>query len=277
MDLSNLDGGVFIKKIKFRFYAYLNNFIDLENTNNLELAGKRDESIINDRYYIHYYRGRPSIKDRIESLGIPHTEIALILKNGIPVEISYLVEKNDQFSVYPYFYNIKLPEVYKLQEEYPDKPKFILDVHLGKLARFLRRFNFDTAYSNNYSDSEIVEIAEKKNRIILTRDLGVLIRKKVKWGCFIKYDDPQKQLKQVFKRYDLAQYYKGEESRCVDCNTVLINIDKAKIIERLEEKTKKYFNEFKICPDCAKIYWRGSHYHQTENILEDILDKDMVD
>ncbi|MFW6096098.1 MAG: Mut7-C RNAse domain-containing protein, partial [Bacteroidota bacterium] len=90
-------------------------------------------------------------------------------------------------SVYPYFYNIKLPEGYKLQEEYSGKAKFILDVHLGKLARFLRRFNFDTSYSNNYSDREIVETAEKENRIILTRDLGILMRKKVKWGCFIKY------------------------------------------------------------------------------------------
>ncbi len=267
----NTYGGVIINKIEFRFYAELNNFIDIENTNNLELAGKTDSPIVNNKYYIHYYRGHPSIKDRIESLGIPHTEIALILKNGNPVEFSYLVQKNDQFSIYPYFYNIKLPEDYKLQEEYPLKPKFILDVHLGKLARFLRRFNFDTLYSNIYSDSEIVEIAEKENRIILTRDLGLLMRKKVKWGCFIKYDDPQKQLKQVFKRYDLAQYYKRKESRCVNCNSVLVDIDKEKIIDKLKEKTKKYYDEFKICPDCSKIYWRGSHYYQTENILEDII------
>lgn len=273
----NTYGGVIINKIEFRFYAELNNFIDIENTNNLELAGKINKPIVNNKYYIHYYRGHPSIKDRVESLGIPHTEIALILKNGNPVEFSYLVQKNDQFSIYPYFYNIKLPEDYKLQEEYPLKPKFILDVHLGKLARFLRRFNFDTLYSNSYSDSEIVEIAEKENRIILTRDLGLLMRKKVKWGCFIKYDDPQKQLKQVFKRYDLAKYYKRKESRCVDCNTILIDIDKEKIMDRLEEKTKRYFDEFKICPDCSKVYWRGSHYHQTENILEVILDNDRLD
>lgn len=188
-----------------------------------------------------------------------------------------MVEDNDRFSVYPYFYNIKLPEGYKLQEEYPGKAKFILDVHLGKLARFLRRFNFDTSYSNNYSDCEIVETAEKENRIILTRDLGILMRKKVKWGCFIKDDEPREQLKQVFKRYSLELYYNGEASRCVDCNTVLIDVDKEKIIDRIEEKTKKYFEKFKICPDCSKIYWRGSHYHQTENILEDILDKDLLD
>jgi hypothetical protein len=232
--------------------------------------------LVDDKKYKHYYRGIPSIKDRIESLGIPHTEVELILKNGIPVDFSYLVENNDRFSVYPYFYNIKLPEDYKLQEEYPGKAKFILDVHLGKLARFLRRFNFDTSYSNNYSDREIVETAEKENRIILTRDLGILMRKKVKWGCFIKYDEPRKQLKQVFKRYSLELYYNGEESRCVDCNTVLVDVDKAKIIDRLEEKTKKYFDQFKICPDCTKIYWQGSHYHQTENILKDLLDKDIL-
>ncbi|MFW6281170.1 MAG: Mut7-C RNAse domain-containing protein, partial [Halanaerobium sp.] len=183
---NNLIGGVFIKEISFRFYAILNNFIDLAKTNNLELAVEKNKLVVDDKEYKHYYRGNPSIKDRIESLGIPHTEVELILKNGVPVDFSYLVEDNDRFSVYPYFYNIKLPEGYKLQEEYPGKAKFILDVHLGKLARFLRRFNFDTSYSNNYSDCEIVETAEKENRIILTRDLGILMRKKVKWGCFIK-------------------------------------------------------------------------------------------
>lgn len=196
------------------------------------------------------------------------------MKNGQAVDFSYLVQEGDFFSVYPCFYNFNLPDNYTLQDEYQGKPAFVLDVHLGKLARFLRRFNFDTAYRNDYSDKEIVDIAEAEDRIILTRDLGVLMRKRVKWGTFIKDDDPKEQLKQVFLRYDLDSYYQGEGSRCVDCNTELVDVDKSEIIERLEPKTKKFYDKFKICPNCGKIYWKGSHYHEAEDLLKKFINSE---
>jgi uncharacterized protein with PIN domain len=251
-----------IKTIKFRFYSYLNKFIKPDSKKNLEL--------IDERYYLHYYQGRQTIKDRIESIGVPHPEVALILKNGETVDFSYLVQPDDFFSVYPYLYNLKLPAAKLLLPEYPAKPKFILDVHLGKLARYLRRFNFDTAYRNDYQDQEIVEQAVKEKRIILSRDLGLLMRKKVKWAKFIWSDNPKKQLQEVFERYQLLKYYQGE-SRCVNCNSKLVDIDKKEIIERLEPKTKKYFDDFKYCRQCEKIYWRGSHYDKTEKLLDEIV------
>ncbi|SIR03955.1 Mut7-C RNAse domain-containing protein [Halanaerobium kushneri] len=250
-----------MKKIKLRFYGYLNKFISVDQSKNLGL--------IDDRYYLHNYRGRQTIKDRIESIGVPHSEIALILKNGRPVNFSYLVQPEDFFSIYPYFYNFELQETKKLLPEYPGKPKFILDVHLGRLARYLRRFGFDTAYRNDYLDRQIVEISIKEKRIILSRDLGLLMRKRVKWASFIRDDDPQKQLKEVFDRYSLSNYYQGE-SRCVNCNGELKKVDKKKIVERLEPKTKKYYNDFRYCSKCDKIYWRGSHYEKTEKLLEKI-------
>ena len=248
-----------VKKIKFRFYSYLNDFIKVDKTNNLEVG--------RGSYYIHDYQGRQTIKDRIESLGVPHPEVALILKNGEAVDFSYLVQPEDFFSVYPHLYSFQLSEEKLLQPEFPGKPQFILDVHLGRLARYLRRFGFDTAYRNDYLDQEIADIAEKEERIILSRDLGLLMRKKVKWAHFIWNDDPKEQLKDVFKRYSLNQYYQGE-SRCVNCNSQLEKIDKAEIIERLEPKTKKYFDDFRYCRSCDKIYWRGSHFEETEKLLE---------
>lgn len=248
-----------IKTIKFRFYAYLNDFIKVDSVKNLEL--------IDERCYLHHYRGRQTIKDRIESIGIPHPEVALILKNGSAVNFSYLVQPGDFFAVYPYFYNFELTAENMLLKEYPGKPSFILDVHLGRLARYLRRFNFDTAYRNDYGDQEIADQAEKEKRIILSRDLGLLMRKKVKWAKFIWNDDPKKQLKEVFERFNLAEYYEGEESRCVNCNSKLIEVDKEEIIDRLEPKTKKYYEDFRYCPQCDKIYWRGSHYRKTEELL----------
>lgn len=190
------------------------------------------------------------------------------MKNTQPVNFSYLVKENDFFSVYPHFYNFKLPAGLKLRADYQGKPTFILDVHLGKLAKYLRRFNFDTAYRNDYQDQEIVEIANEKKRIILSRDLGLLKRKEVEWALFISSDSPQKQLEEVFNRYDLFQYYDGVKSRCTDCNHKLIQVKKDKIISRLEPKTKKYFNDFKICPNCNKIYWKGSHYKKTEELIK---------
>jgi uncharacterized protein with PIN domain len=240
----------------------LNDFIKVDKTNNLEVE--------RGAYYIHYYQGRQTVKDRIESLGIPHPEVALILKNGEPVEFSYLVQPNDYFSVYPHLYSFQLPPDKLLQPEFPGKPEFILDVHLGRLARYLRRFGFDTAYRNDYLDPEIVEQAVKEKRIILSRDLGLLMRKKVKWASFIWDDDPKKQLREVFERYGLSHYYQGE-SRCVNCNSQLEKIDKKEIIERLEPKTKKYFDDFRYCRSCDKIYWRGSHFKKTEKLLKHLI------
>lgn len=248
-----------IKRIKFRFYSYLNDFIKVDKTNNLKAETARQ--------YIHYYQGRQTVKDRIESLGIPHPEVALILKNGETVDFSYLVQPGDFFSVYPHLYSFQLPSDKLLQPEFPGKPQFILDVHLGRLARYLRRFGFDTAYRNDYQDREIVDLAVSEKRIILSRDLGLLMRKRVKWARFIWNDDPKKQLQELFERYQLAEYYQGE-SRCVNCNSELEKIDKEEIIERLEPKTKKYFNDFRYCSNCDKIYWRGSHFEETEKLLK---------
>ncbi|PTX17442.1 Mut7-C RNAse domain-containing protein [Halanaerobium congolense] len=250
-----------IKTIKLRFYGYLNKFIDPE---------QKSLQSVEQCYYLHYYKGRQTIKDRIESLGVPHPEVALILKNSSPVDFSYLVQPGDLFSIYPYLYNIKLRPEKSLLPEYPAKPKFILDVHLGKLARYLRRFGFDTAYRNDYQDKEIVEQAASETRIILSRDRGLLMRKKVKWAKFIWHDDPQAQLKEVFIRFNLGQYYPDQESRCVNCNSKLIEVDKAEIMERLEPKTKKYFEEFKYCQQCDKIYWKGSHFEETEKMLNQL-------
>ena len=237
----------------------MNKFIDEESDSSLKK--------LDDLYYLHFYKGRQTIKDRIESIGIPHPELALILKNGSSVNFDYLVKSGDFFSVYPYFQQLSPSQKKLLIPIFEGRPRFVLDVHLGKLARYLRRFGFDTAYSNQFEDKQIVDISLEERRIILSRDLGLLKRSRVKWAKYLFKDEPKLQLKEVAERFKLADYYQKDKSRCVDCNTELIKVKKENIIERLEPKTKKYFDDFVYCPNCDKIYWRGSHFSETEKWL----------
>lgn len=188
------------------------------------------------------------------------------MKNGKTVDFDYIVQENDFFSIYPYFY--QLTEKNLLIKDYSAKPRFILDVHLGKLARYLRQLSFDSAYDNQYKDQEIVDISLKERRIILSRDLGLLKRSRVKWAKFIFNDQPQLQLEELNERFDLNNYYESNKSRCVDCNSQLIEVKKEEIIDRLEPKTKKYYDQFVYCTNCDKIYWQGSHFQAAKKLLK---------
>ena len=244
-----------MKKIKFRFYSRLNLFLD-KSSHKKEL--------------IHSFFGRQSIKDRIETIGIPHTEVHLILENGTPVDFKHQARGGTLYSVYPFFHNLDLTEDMQLRVPYKGKPKFILDTHLGKLARYLRFYNFDTVYQNKYKDKKIVDIAVEDNRIILTRDHGLLKRKRVVYGFFIHHDDPIYQLASVVDRYNLFSYDLKTNSRCPLCNKSLQKVPKQKIVDRLEPLTKKHYNDFQICVNCDKIYWKGSHYQKNQKLLEKV-------
>ncbi|MFW5985873.1 MAG: Mut7-C RNAse domain-containing protein [Halanaerobiales bacterium] len=237
-----------MKKIYFRFYAQLNDFFPAEK---------------DGKIHVHYYQGRQSIKDRIETLGVPHTEVALILQGVEPVDFSYLVQGGERFAVFPVFKELRLPDNYRLRPPYPGKPRFILDSHLGKLARYLRMFGFDTLYRNDYQDKEIVDIALEEDRIILTRDHGLLMRKRVTYGYFIREDLPRRQLTALYNRYNLDRY-DNSRGRCPVCNTLLQSVNKEEILDRLEPKTKKHYHKFYLCSSCDKIYWKGSHFEALE-------------
>ena len=131
-----------LKKITLRFYEELNDFLP---------ADKRKKR------FEHSFIDRTSVKDMIESFGIPHTEIDLILVNGNSVNFSYLVNNGDDISVYPMFESLDITDLQHLRAKPLRKPKFILDVHLGTLAKYMRMLGFDSLYQNNYKDEEIVK------------------------------------------------------------------------------------------------------------------------
>ena len=246
----------------FRFYEELNDFLP-------EAKRKTAFSVI--------FKGNPAVKDTIESIGVPHTEIDLILVNSKSVDFSYQLKNGDRVSVYPVFESLDISNAAHLRAKPLRRIKFILDVHLGKLAGYLRMLGFDTLYRNDYPDSRIISISGAEKRIILTRDIGMLKIKEVTHGYWIRSQNPKTQLQEVIGRFDLKSSIKPFH-RCMTCNGIIEKADKESIRDGLEKKTKKYYSEFYRCGSCGKIYWQGSHYEKMKRFIEDLqVPKDLND
>jgi len=213
------------------------------------------------------FNEHPAIKDAVEALGIPHTEVAVLVVNGESVSFACPLQGADQIEVYPHGWPVSLSPPVALTPPLPTELRFILDVHLGKLARRLRMLGFDCLYRNDYADAEIVEIACNEDRIVLTRDRGLLKRKRVVWGCLLVGDRFPEQLREVDARYDLIRRVQPL-GRCPTCNGLLKPVEKVQILDRLEPKTILYYDSFRICPDCDKVYWRGSQAEQLLHWIE---------
>lgn len=247
-----------MKKAQFRFYEELNDFLP-ENRKKVPFQ--------------YAFMGRPSVKDAIEALGVPHTEIDLILVNGTSVDFSHKLNDGDIVSVYPLFESLDISPVTRLRAKALRETRFILDAHLGRLAKHLRLCGFDCLFNNHYSDPEIIDIALDKGRIILTRDRALLMNSRVSHAYWIRSQDPREQLKEVIIRFDLKGMV-NMFTRCMECNTALEEVDKKDIEDRLQPGTRRYFQEFKLCPGCQRIYWKGTHYQDMlkfiDNIIKDI-------
>jgi len=241
-----------LKKATFRFYEELNDFLP---------SNKRKKR------FEHDFIDITSVKDMIESLGVPHTEVDLILVNAFPVKFSYLVNNGDDISVYPVFESLDISSLQQLRPKSLRKQKFILDVHLGTLAKYMRMLGFDALYKNDYKNEEIVKISLKEKRTILTKDRGILKRSGVTHGYWIRNVKVDSQIIEVIKRFDLRDQIK-EFSRCLLCNSLLRKTSKMKVIRRLPRKVKEFQKEFYYCKECDKVFWKGSHYIKMKGIIE---------
>jgi len=231
-------------KVYLRFYEELNDFLSKENRK---------------KRFAHQFIDRTSVKDLIESFGVPHTEVDLILVNGKSVNFKYLINDGDDVSVYPVFESFDITEVQHLRPKPLRKPKFVADVHLGRLTKYLRMIGLDVLYKNNFEDDEIVSISLKEKRAILTKDRGILKRNEVTHGYWIRATKAEAQAKEVLERFNLQKEIK-EFSRCLECNEPLKSIKKEMIIDQLPPKVAKSQNEFFRCHVCNKIYWKGTHH-----------------
>ncbi len=240
----------------FRFYAELNDF----------LAAEAD-----GRELTYRFKGHPSVKDAIEAQGVPHAEVELILANASSVGFDYQLQDGDRLSVYPVFESFDVGALIKLREAPLRRNRFVVDVNLGKLARWLRLLGFDTLYSNDFADAEVVRLAAEQDRIVLTRDRRLLHHKAVTHGYWVRSVDPERQVAEVVRRFQLERAVMPFH-RCLKCNGLIRPVDKRAVVDRLEPKTRRYYDEFHQCSQCGKVYWQGPHYGRLEETVRRLLD-----
>ena len=179
------------------------------------------------------------------------------------------MQGGEKISVYPVFESLDISPIVRLRPKPLREPRFIVDVNLGKLALKLRLLGFDTLFRNNFEDDEIIEIALRENRIILTRDKGILKQNAVTHGYFLRNDDPKKQLKELVDRLQLQSSFRPF-TRCAACNGILEEIEKQKVHHNLSSDTFQFYDKFWRCTGCEKIFWKGSHYKHIQNWLKDL-------
>ncbi len=238
-----------------RFYAELNDFLPPE---------RRGVT------FLHEVPGTPSIKDVIESLGVPHTEVELILADGESVDFSWRLRDGARVSVYPVFESIDVTPLARVRPAPLREVRFVLDGHLGRLARYLRMLGFDARWWRDPPDEELARISAEEHRVLLTRDQGLLKRRLVEHGYWIRATDPRRQLAEVVERLDLVGSISPFQ-RCLRCNTPLETARKEDVQDELPPRVRERHDAFRRCPSCRRVYWAGSHHRSMERLVSELF------
>ena len=237
---------------EFRFYEELNDF----------LAPERRRTS-----FAYGVAGTRSVKDAIEAIGVPHTEVDLILVDGHSVGFDRVLRGGERVAVYPLFERLDIAPLQHLRPRPLREPRFVLDAHLGKLARHLRMAGFDCLYRNDYRDSEIITASLAEHRVILTRDKGLLKQRLVTHGYFVRRTESEEQLCEVVRALQLETGLRPF-TRCRECNAGLRDAPKAEVLARLPPKVRAAYDRFQLCPGCGRIYWEGTHYARLRRLLD---------
>lgn len=239
----------------FRFYEELNDFLAPERR-------KQEFTVPCAR--------RATTKHMIEALGVPHTEVELILVNGESMGFDRILEDGDRVAVYPRFEALDVTPLLKVREHPLRETRFVADAHLGGLAHLLRMLGYDTLYDNHFHDDEIVSICETDGRIVLTRDRELLKRRTVTHGCYVHALKSEAQLREIVERLDLARSARPF-TRCLHCNALLRAVDKARVLDRLPPRVREHCERFSTCDACGRVYWEGSHWRNMQRVLDGVL------
>ena len=244
-----------MKRAHFRFYAELG-----------DLLPPARQGVT----FPYEFRGSPSVKDVVESLGVPHTEVDLILADGESVAFSWTLRDGARVSVFPVFESIDIKALAQVRPVPLRATRFVLDGHLGRLARYLRMLGYDALWQRDACDAEIANVAAAEHRIVLTRDVGLLKRRTVTHGYYVRALEPPRQLAEVIQRLDLARSA-APFSRCLRCNALLEVVSKEGVASALPPLVREREDAFRRCPSCGRIYWAGSHHRRMERLVADAL------
>lgn len=240
---------------RFRFYEELNDF----------LASERRYR----EFEIRCARAA-TVKNAIEAVGVPHTEVELILVNGGSVDFSYRMRDGDRVSVYPMFEAFDIAPLLRVRPEPLRVIRFIADAHLGGLARFLRMLGFDTLYDNRYADDEIRARASDERRIVLTRDRALLVCRTITHGCYLHARRPEAQLQEIVARLQLGGRIRPF-TRCLHCNLPLEEAECTQVLQRVPPAIVDRYQRFMVCAGCRRVYWQGSHWERMRDLLRVLL------
>ncbi|NMF91273.1 Mut7-C RNAse domain-containing protein [Aromatoleum petrolei] len=242
----------------FRFYEELNDFLAPTNR-------YRDVTVPCAR--------AATVKHMIEALGVPHTEVELVLVNGESVGFERLLREGDRVSVYPRFETFDITPLLRVREHPLRTTRFVADAHMGGLARLLRMTGFDTLYDNNFADEDIEAIAAHDGRIVLTRDRELLKRRTITHGCYVHALKPELQFAEVLARLDLARSARPF-TLCLSCNAPLHAIDKASVAHLLPEGVRERHSRFSTCDVCRRVFWEGTHWVKMQALLARLLPRE---
>ena len=240
----------------FRFYEELNDFLPPSRR-------KRDLEL--------EFRAPAPVRHCIETLGVPHTEVELILANGLSVGLEHPIVDGDRVSIYPMFESLDVSPLLRVRTEPLRRTRFLVDAHLGRLARYLRMLGFDTRFDNDIGDRELARVAAAEKRILVTRDKALLMRRDVMRGVYLRDTGAREQLVYLINRLDLYRDCRPF-SRCMHCNGMLQPAPKSSVLADLPPRTRELFECFWRCEQCGKVYWRGSHFERMQQLVERLLE-----
>ena len=244
-----------MKHASFRFYAELNDFIP---------------EVRRGSAFDHPFDGTPSVKDVIEAIGVPHTEVDLVLVNGESVDFSWRLHDGARVSVYPVFESIDVSPLTRVRAPPLRDPRFMLDGHLGRLARYLRMLGFDARWRAAATDDELATVSACEHRILLTRDRGLLKRRAVTHGYCVRSADPRLQVGEVVRRLDLLRAV-APFRRCIPCNGLLSPVRVEEVADRVPARVRERHAAFWRCDSCGRVYWAGTHHARMERLIPELL------